>query len=190
MIIKKDITFIAEVKTHSPSGFKSTYSWEELFDLANKHGDWISVHTHEAWRGSFGLVKKAREMTRKPILAKGLHESDDEVKKALDSGANYVLVYGRIPEEGLLEKCLVEPKNFGQLIEWKKQCIYIPYLVWNKRDLSTMKWKKETFSHVRDICKGWLCQASGIRTIDDVSLRADAILVGEYLPKFMESYKH
>ncbi len=100
--------FIAEVKTKSPFGFASNKSWHELFDIANLHGDIISIHTNPFWGGSFDLLKIARDMTTKPILAKGLHENDENIKTALDLGADYVLVVGRIPEI-CQDKCIVEP---------------------------------------------------------------------------------
>ena len=39
------VKVIAEVKVKSPFGFRSPYNWDELFDLANKIGDIISIHT-------------------------------------------------------------------------------------------------------------------------------------------------
>lgn len=90
------LILIAEVKTQSPFGFRSALSLQELFDLANRHGDIISVHTDMRWGGSFDLLRKARKLTTKPILAKGIHETDEEIEQAFASGANFVLVVGRI----------------------------------------------------------------------------------------------
>lgn len=77
---------ITEVKTQSPFGYKSNEVWEELFNLANGFGDIISIHTNPKWSGSFKLLEKARGLTNKPILAKGLHETDDEIKRLLIMG--------------------------------------------------------------------------------------------------------
>jgi indole-3-glycerol phosphate synthase len=49
---------IAEVKTHSPFGFESSKSWDELFDIANQFGDIISIHTEKPSHGSIDLIKK------------------------------------------------------------------------------------------------------------------------------------
>jgi len=108
-----DWSLIAEVKTKSPFGFRSKKSWDELFRIANEHGDWLSIHTDPRWGGSFELIKKARSLTKKPILAKGIHRSDKDIKQALKLGANYVLVVGRIPKAHL-NKLLIEPENLSQ----------------------------------------------------------------------------
>lgn len=173
---------IAEVKTHSPFGWQSNKSWDELFALADKIGDMISIHTDSRWHGSFELVKKARELTDKPILAKGIHASDDDIKRALDSGADWVLVVGRIP--GLdADKCLIEPYTLEELAN-------IPHnlkAVWNSRDLRTGGMKQKSFVDARKVFPGWLCQASNIRSIGDVKPSADAVLVGTNLEEFAKT---
>ena len=60
-------------------------------------------------------------------------------------------------------------------------------VVWNSRDLVTGGLKKETFEDARKIWKGWLCQASNIKTVADIKEGADAVLVGSHLPEFAES---
>jgi indole-3-glycerol phosphate synthase len=90
---------IAEAKTRSPFGFKAEESWEERFELADQYGDWVSVHTDERWGGSFKLLVEARKRTNKTLLAKGLHETDDDVERALAVGADFVLVVSaNLPE--------------------------------------------------------------------------------------------
>ncbi len=178
----KGTKIIAEVKTISPYGFKSDKSWEELFKIADEIGDIISVHTDKRWSGSFDLVSKARKLTNKPILAKGIHATDEEIEKAIRAGADYVLVVGRIPSIHQ-DKLLIEPLNLKQLSE-------IPTnlkAVWNSRDLSTGNNKKETFEEARAIFTGWLCQASNIKSIKDIKKGADAVLIGSNLPEFYKS---
>ena len=175
---------IAEVKTTSPFGYKSKKSWEELFKIANKVGDIISIHTDPKWDGSFDLIKKAKRLTNKPILAKGIHPSDEEILMALEKGADYILVVGRIPKiKNVKEKCLIEPLDLKELQE-------IPEgfkVVWNSRDLTSGNLKKETFEEARKIWKGWLCQASNIKTREDIKEGTNAVLVGEHLEKFSQS---
>jgi indole-3-glycerol phosphate synthase len=175
---------IAEVKTQSPFDFTSDKSWDELFAIANKVGDMISIHTDARWGGSFDLLQKARQLTSKPILAKGIHATDDEVKEAIACGADFVLVVGRIP--GVYkEKCLIEPLTLGELQILPTDC----KAVWNSRDLATGGMKAETFADARKLFSGWLCQASNIQTIDDVDAQADAVLAGTNLETFAESVR-
>lgn len=87
--------FIAEIKTQSPFGFRSKDTFVDLMDIAITHGDWISVHTNALWGGDFDAISFVRRNTNKTILAKGIHASDDDVKRAIDHGADYVLVVDR-----------------------------------------------------------------------------------------------
>jgi indole-3-glycerol phosphate synthase len=170
---------IAEVKTHSPFGWQSKKTWDELFEVAEQIGDIISVHTDPRWHGSFDLIKKARSLTNKPILAKGIHASDDDIQSAIDAGADYVLVVGRIPKIHQ-NKCLIEPYSLDELAK-------IPVgmkAVWNSRDLTTGGLKSETFGDARKVFSGWLCQASNIASMDDIDKSADAVLIGTNLLSF------
>ena len=83
---------VAEIKTKSPFGFSSHKSWDELAEVAIHFGDIISVHSDPKWGGSFDLIEKVRGMTDKPILAKGIHSKDEEVREAIKRGANYVFI--------------------------------------------------------------------------------------------------
>ncbi|MEK7643559.1 MAG: hypothetical protein AAB372_03900 [Patescibacteria group bacterium] len=182
--MKESFCFIAEVKTQSPFGFRAAYSWDVLFELANMHGDILSIHTDLRWGGSWELLQKARRLTKKPILAKGIHAHDDDIKRAVDCGADWILAVGRIPTI-TQEKLVVEPDTLEELKS-------IPgglRVVWNSRDLKAGGLKKELFPDAREIWSGWLCQASNIKSIEDVNLKADAVLVGTYLKEFIESLK-
>lgn len=173
--------FIAEVKTQSPFGWKSSQSWEELFIIANTYGDWISIHTDKRWGGSFSLLKTARSLTTKPILAKGIHATDKDIQRAVDCGADLVLVVGRIPAIHT-EKCLIEPLSLSELNTYSTNT----RVVWNSRDLKDGSVKNETFAESREMHQGWLCQASNIVTPSDVHPKANAILVGTHLPTFIQ----
>ncbi|MDB5204173.1 MAG: indole-3-glycerol phosphate synthase TrpC [Candidatus Taylorbacteria bacterium] len=180
----KNTQIIAEVKTESPFGFKSEKSWDDLFLVANEIGDIISIHTDPRWGGSFDLLKKARSLTSKPILAKGIHATDEEIQRAIECGADYVLVVGRIFNIHL-DKCLIEPLTLAEL----KTIPDHLKVVWNSRDLKNGGIKSETFEQARQIFRGWLCQASNIKNVSDIKDGADAVLVGANLFEFAESLK-
>jgi indole-3-glycerol phosphate synthase len=173
---------IAEVKTYSPFGWQSDNTWDELFKIASEIGDMISIHTDPRWHGSFDLIKKAKSLTNKPILAKGIHKKDSDIIEAIKSGADYVLVVGRVPKTNI-EKCLIEPISVKQL----KSLPTNLKVVWNSRDLKTGGIKTETFQEARQIFSGWLCQASNIQLPSDIDKNADAILVGTNLPEFAKA---
>ena len=100
------------------------------------------------------------------------------------SGADYVLVVGRIPKASI-ERCFIEPLNLSGLYK-------IPpgsKVIWNSRDLSAGKPKYETFEQAREIWQGWLCQASYIKTISDIKPGANAVLVGTCLEEFSTSLR-
>jgi len=182
MPILDGVLLIAEVKTMSPFGFKSENSWDELFEVANKFGDIISIHTDPRWGGSFELLEMTRMLTNKPILAKGIHKSDAEIKRAIQAGADYVLVVGRIPNI-YVDKLLIEPLEFSEIVKIPKNL----KLVWNSRDILTGGQKKETIADIRKIWDGWLCQASNISSENDINPSVQAILVGKQLRNFVRS---
>ncbi|HEX4104062.1 MAG TPA: hypothetical protein VHZ04_01115 [Candidatus Paceibacterota bacterium] len=178
------IEIIAEVKTESPFGYTTGYTWEYLFHVAEEIGDIISIHTDPRWGGSFDLLKKARGMTKKPILAKGIHPTDEEIDKALSLGADWVLAVGRVPKLHP-EKCMMEPMTLRELSSIPQNL----RVIWNARNLATGNPKLESFEEARTIFKGWLCQASHIRTVADIRETANAALVGTNLLMFTQSLK-
>ncbi len=195
--------FIAEVKTRSPYGYVAQKRWRDLFDIANEHGDWISVHTDERWGGDWGRLGGARKLTNKPILAKGIHLLDAEIEKAFDFGADYVLCVGRIPDKAQIDlfetpgpwtgKVIVEPlrEKAGALafccLNGQKVCC-------NARDLSTGEFVGlPSAAHLRAVNYTddlWLCQASGIKAPDQILKGYSAFIVGEHLETFVEELKH
>ncbi len=176
---------IAEVKTMSPFGYQSNQTWDELFAIAAEIGDMISVHTDPRWGGSIELIKKARALTQKPILAKGIHASDDTIAEALAAGATYALVVGRLPRQELLPYCVIEPETMSQLEEFIKHVPSTQKLVWNSRNLSdgSMRDKSE-YTEARKLWSGWLCQASNVASLSDIQSDADAVLIGQNLTNF------
>ena len=171
-------TFIAEVKTMSPFGFRSGRTWDDLFSLADSVGDVISIHTDPLWGGSFDLIRKANVLTKKPILAKGIHATDEEVQEAIRAGATYVLVVGRWPMVNSIQ-CWIEPLTVREMRGYDPAAT----MVWNSRDLTTGGRKMETFDDARAAWDGRLIQASYIAAVGDVHPEADGFIVGEHLEK-------
>lgn len=145
-------------------------------EVAIKFGDIISIHTDPHWGGDFKLITKARHFTNKPILAKGLHTSDDDIKRAVGAGADYVLVVGRTPAY-YPERCWLEPRFMVDLSTYPAGT----RVVWNTRDLRDGSKRLESWHEARKRWSGWLCQASNIKSLADVCPRANAFLVGEHM---------
>lgn len=186
--------FIAEVKTKSPYNFQSKYSFEFLLELAIQNGDYISIHTNPLFNGNFENIHRARKQTSKPILAKGFHDNDDDIKKAIDFGADYVLVVDRFTkllDSDLRNKLFLEFSNdsfISRLTEKDKKELKFVY---NGRNLKTGIAKK----YIGDYDKyrenvNWLCGASLLRDRFDVQLfypKCDAFIVGENLLNFIQN---
>jgi len=172
----RGVEIIAEVKTESPFGYTSKNTWDELFKIADTIGDTISIHTDPHWGGSFDLIKKAKSLTDKPILAKGIHSDDSQIDQAIQAGADWVLVVGRLPQI-YQDQYLIEPNSLAEL----KNIPSNYRIVWNSRDLKTGGNKKEIFSEARNIHPGWLCQASNVCKLSDINPKANAVLIGTHL---------
>lgn len=180
--------FIAEIKTQSPFNFKSSYSFNKLMEYAINYGDWISVHDNALWGGDFETISYVRKFTHKPILAKGLHTTDDDVHRALEHGATYVL------------RVDVTPHHYRQL----------PYTLWeysnvHEADKARLFFAREARSKMKFVCNSrdlrngnvkesglntylqmgnWVCQASNIAKPDDVNPNVDAFIVGTNLVEY------
>ena len=184
-------TFIAEIKTQSPFGFKAKHPFVSLMEVAIQHGDWISVHTNALWGGDYDAISFVRRNTDKPILAKGLHETDDDIQRALDHGATYVLVVDRFPDRDRIHysNLLLERHDPHLLKHQMDNAPYLSYakFVCNSRNLRTglpkKAWELDTFIEAGV----WVCQASGIKSIEQVDKRVDAFIVGEHLVEFCKT---
>ncbi len=199
--MKKQI-FIAEPKIKSPFGFKSFYQKDALNKLAIEHGDWLSVHVDELWGGSRKELKYCADNYDMPILAKGLHLTDNDIQNSLQLGADYALVVRRIPPDKFISKCLMEPLSMYQLNSQYIEAINRSAgVVFNKRDLRTGKDRESfgadqdywhnywasSFEHLRKLVKVPIFQASGIKSVSDVLPEVDGYIVGECLPQFVLS---
>ena len=191
-MIKIKPIFIAEIKTQSPFGYKSEHSFVSLMECAIKNGDWISVHTNALWGGDYDAISFVKKNTNKPILAKGIHGTNDDVNRAFDHGADYVLVVDRYPESttnSLTEDRkarILHEMNFSNVkrnVEFSSHWAGVKY-VCNSRDLRNGHPKMK--SELDDFIKlgVWTCQASGIISRRDVNPNVQAFIVGENLIDF------
>ena len=182
--------FIAEIKTKSPFGFVSPHSFNKLMDTAIEHGDWISVHDNALWGGDYESIAFVRRCTSKPILAKGLHTTNDDIKRALDHGADYVLVVDRIPPSDLWERCLFEWSSYSRFDQTRPDLHKSQYKhVCNSRNLRTGTPRPNDLSLYLANPNLWICQASNILMPDDVQKGVSAFLVGENLVEFSKARK-
>ena len=185
--------FIAEIKTQSPFGYKSNDSFATLMECAIHHGDWVAVHTNALWGGDFDAISFVRKYTDKPILAKGIHGTNDDIHRAFDHGANYVLVVDRIPntsdyllQEKFKARVLMEFSNISRVVgnvrfnQYWKDSKY----VYNARDLQTgLPRRTNQLSTLLELGV-WTCQASMITSWYDVNPNVQAFIVGEHLVSF------
>lgn len=178
--------FVGEIKTKSPFNFISKYTKEELFYVCVDKIDWLSIHTHPDFGGNAHDISYFRKKTDKPILAKGYHQSNDEIQKCLDFGADYVLTVDFIPAEHLLGKTLLE---FSTLADFESALQKYPAAkyVYNARNLKNGKSRLEgLYNYYRKA--NFLVQASFIKSTGDVKQDADAFIVGENLVEFCNQY--
>lgn len=189
--------FIAEIKTQSPFGFVSKTPFVSLMECAIQYGDWISVHTNALWGGDYDAISFVRRNTNKPILAKGIHASDDDVKRAIDHGADYVLLVDRMNTPHHLRKQLLIETNDANIFNdpviknerlASKSSVYrdLKY-VCNSRDLRTGLPKKLWELDFYLDAGVWVCQASGIKSMEQVDERVNAFIVGEHLIEFCKT---
>jgi indole-3-glycerol phosphate synthase len=192
----KSPLFIAEIKICSPFGFKSKYPFSTLMDIAITEGDWISVHTNALWGGDMDAISFVRRNTNKPILAKGIHATEDDVKRAIDHGADYVLVVDNLLVPHALRKQVLLEINDPNFVndpiiknerikskssvhrDWKYVC--------NSRDLRTGLPKATDDLNLYLDAGVWVCQASGISSPEDVRPNVNAFIVGEHLVEFCQ----
>ncbi len=183
--------FIAEIKTKSPFGFKSFYSKDVLGRLAMENADWLSIHVEPLWGGTHEDIEFYTQESGMPILAKGFHETDKDIKDSINAGADYVLVVGRIPEQKYLSQCLIEPLSLEQAYEMAKKIgDRITGMVFNSRSLLTggpSGFAASIDAYKRNFPKMKIFQASNIKAPFDIDRAADGFIVGEHLPQFIVS---
>jgi len=184
----KEQIYIAEIKTKSPYGYVSPHSFHELMESAITYGDWISVHTNALWGGDYEAISFVYRNTHKPILAKGLHSTNDDIKRSLDHGANYVLVVDpamyRFEDFEHTDKLLFEFSDVKLAMQQLRKSMPKSVVV-NSRSLNSGYRKPMVdFKELKQAGLKWVCQASHIHSYHDVSPDADAFIVGEHMMFF------
>jgi hypothetical protein len=179
---KRSWQLIAEIKPFSPFIGTNPVPISTLLSLALEHGDMISVHTEERWQGSLDWLRTVRKLTTKPLLAKGIHDTDTAIERALDAGADKVLVVGRTPANHLLPFVYLEPLVLPDTF------YSVPY-VYNARNPMTGEKSTLSYNILRAHCS-YLVQASLLESVDDVNPSTNAVLVGWNLPSFINSLNH
>jgi len=179
------LKLIFDTKIRSPFGWDPKYSWDDRLELAIKYADIIAIQTMDGWGGYPGLITAARRETSKPILAKGFCRTDEEIVDLINLGATYVLVVGRVPANKYIDKCMLEPTCLREMEDYPKNA----KVVWNARNLLTGLPKKETFEDALDKWQGWICQASMIKSLNEVHPDVDAVMVGTYMDEIIEDMK-
>jgi indole-3-glycerol phosphate synthase len=188
----KSQLFIGEIKTMSPFNFKSPYSFNELMNLCidDSRIDWISVHTGAIFGGDLESISYVQNFANKPILAKGIHGTDKFLRETINRGAEYALIVNRVPDfnEIDLQRCLFEMDiDFARDIaaDYSKNNLKF---VWNARDLKTGHFKPiEQLKPFLELENAWICQASGIKNIDNIHPDVSSFIVGENLVDFVKS---
>jgi hypothetical protein len=142
------------------------------------------------WGGHFSYLLEASRPVHekgKLLLAKGIHRTDSEIVRALEYGADLVLVVGRRPPPELAPVCIWEPSTYESLVFRDART----KVMWNARDLANagQPRKDADITAVRRFHDGWLCQASFISDPKDVDPRVEAFIVGSQLPKFCELWR-
>lgn len=194
--VDKKPIFIAEIKTKSMFGFESKYNRETLINCAIDYGDWISVHTDPRFGGGFDDIYRIKQLTKKPILAKGFHCHDDDVKKCFDLGADYVLIVDRLPRDlfdKYGDKLLFELSDLNGTEKVSWDILDNGKFVYNGRNLENGLGKK----YIGDYEKYrkmfyWLCGASLIKKPEDIQTyypNCEAFIVGENLVEFCKEYR-
>ena len=163
--MKKDVLKIFEIKTCSPFGFTSPYSFNQLFEkVKNSDADMISIHTDKLWEGDYSFIWDARRTLQLPILAKGFHPTDAHVEAALNAGATYVLTVGWYSEK-YNDKTWYEVENLEEFEKTNAK-----YVIWNRRNPRTGAVRPESLEDVAGVAKGrWWGQASLAKSWNDIS---------------------
>jgi hypothetical protein len=196
----RDVQIVAEVKIKSPTNSNITGDFRQQLKIAQEIADAYSIHTMAKFGGSLERISEARETLGHGaiIVAKGMHPYEEDVEKGIKAGATNVLVvlHNRGLPKVYQERCWIEPLNLAQLRNIPD--VY-PVVVWNERDIVESLahgreiWKRdttgETFEQARRLWGGKLCQASGLRTVNDIKPGADYVLVGSYLKEFADSLR-
>ncbi|WGL59606.1 hypothetical protein QEJ31_13830 [Pigmentibacter sp. JX0631] len=104
----KEKLLLAEIKLNNPkSTITDKLSLEDRLE-AYKMADGISFITHPSFSGSLEILRKIRELTDKPILAKDFITEKYQIKNLVLAGANGILLL----QDFISESKLIELVNY------------------------------------------------------------------------------
>lgn len=172
------VQIVAELKMLSPFGYRNPRTLDETLAQCEKVGDILSVHTNPLWGGSFEHLEEICKQTKLPVLAKGFHDTTEDVRRAINCGATYVLTVGWWPDD---TRCWHECETLDQLRQTDAQAA-----VFNSRNPRTGRdnlLSSATLKHVAELARDargsrWLCQASRIKSELEVG-NVEAVLIGQ-----------
>jgi indole-3-glycerol phosphate synthase len=203
---KRSLGIIAEFKRASPSAgwINENANLEEFLKDYDRFADAISILTDkEFFKGDSEYIRRGREVTNKPILAKDFVIDERQVYLFSKLGASAVLIIARILDRVMLKKLCELAESFGVLpflevysiqdVEKVFSVVKPKLIAINNRDLETFKIDFFVFDKIYDYIKSkyqdeeiLIVSASGVsckEDVDRVKGRADAILVGSAIMK-------
>ncbi len=198
---KKSLKIIAEFKKASPSAgiINETATISDIIPLYNKYADCISILTDEKFfSGDFEFISQAKKFTSLPILAKDFYLHPMQIIKAINYGADAILIIVRILSIEEIRELYKTADKYGidaivevhSLKDLEKAFKAItPVIIGiNTRDLETFEINKtQIFKILPQIPDGVITIAeSGIKTPDevkDLKGKVDGILIGTSLMK-------
>ncbi|WP_158997598.1 hypothetical protein [Pigmentibacter ruber] len=141
----KEKLLLAEIKLNNPkSTISNTLALEERLN-AYEMADGISFITHPSFSGSLDILRKIRELTNKPILAKDFITEKYQIKNLVLAGANGILLLqDYISESKLVE--LVDYCKELNVSSFVESSFFLPkigdFYVLNSRSLFSLEENK------------------------------------------------
>jgi len=173
---------IPEVLTHSPDGYDTQLCWEKLFAFACRISNVVAVNTDELWGGSLDRVRQAKRITNVTIVAKGMFNTDDEIRTTLDAGADRVVVPGRVPPFPLRTFCWIAPLGLNEVC---RMLTDYDVVVGSSHDPFDGTPKPNELEQVSNLPHFRLVQDGLIKSPADIHPAADMYFVGRHLEEFV-----
>ncbi|MGN1363282.1 MAG: indole-3-glycerol-phosphate synthase [Methanobrevibacter sp.] len=193
----KGTKLIAEFKPASPSkGDISSVKIEDVMKIYNESPvDMISCLTEELYfKSNLNNLKKAAEITNKPILRKDFFVDEYMIYEAALNGASCILLISNLDINIEEYKNIASDLGLDSIIECHNKeeiefanDIKAPIIGINNRNLADFTIDFNTTKNLGQYVNNYLISESGVETIDDAKLLksygADALLIGTSLLK-------